>query len=393
MRASRAVPKVEAVAAKSDLPEVVAIIATYNEADVIECVIQHLVENGVAVYVVDNMSTDDTVTAITPWLGRGVLGIESFPAQAGTPFVWQEILDRKMEIAEELGADWYIHHDADEIRYGPWPNLSLHESIAWVDRLGFNAIDFRLLNFPPVNDSFERGDVRGYFRRYEEGAEHDRVQIKAWRAGQGRVLAGGGHDVKFGGRRIFPMRFILCHYPIRGQAHGVRKVLKERKTRFAAIERAQGWHVQYDGVLNDDHLFLRNPASLEPFDLDRMRLQVQLEATAEPAPTTASSTRRDEYEGFLDVADEHAIAGWARRRTSDTEKVHVDIWAGPELIETVRANQPRNDLASAGIGDGKCAFWVTTPPRLSDANRNAIWANIAGTDVQLGGCPRILGAP
>jgi hypothetical protein len=380
--------------ARPDLPKVVAIIATYNEADVIDCVIQHLVENGIAVYVVDNISTDNTVDAVKSWLGRGVLGIESFSTRADTPFVWQEILDRKVKIAGELGAGWYIHHDADEMRYGPWPNLSLQESIAWVDRLGFNAIDFRLLNFPPVNDRFERGaDVRADFRRYEEGAEHDRVQVKAWKAGEGRVLAKGGHEVKFGGRKVFPIRFILCHYPIRGQAHGVRKVLGERKTRFTASERAQGWHVQYDGVLGDDHVFLRNPASLQPFDLERMRLEVQLEAATEPEPATASSASGDEYEGFLDVANECAIAGWARRRTSDSDKVHVDIWAGADLIDTVRANRLRNDLADAGIGDGKSAFWLATPPRLSGAKRNVIWANIAGTEIQLDGCPKILEAP
>ena len=65
--------------ARPDLPKVVAIIATYNEADVIECVIQHLVGDGIAVYVVDNISTDDTVDTVKSWLGRGVLGIESFP--------------------------------------------------------------------------------------------------------------------------------------------------------------------------------------------------------------------------------------------------------------------------------------------------------------------------
>ena len=39
----------------------IALISSYNEGDVIARVIEHLVENGVNVYLLDNRSTDDTV--------------------------------------------------------------------------------------------------------------------------------------------------------------------------------------------------------------------------------------------------------------------------------------------------------------------------------------------
>jgi hypothetical protein len=44
---------------------------------------------------------------------------------------------------------------------------------------------------------------------------------------------------------VFPIRFSLRHYPVRGQAHGERKVWSERLPRFDASEKARGWHVQY----------------------------------------------------------------------------------------------------------------------------------------------------
>ena len=139
----------------------------------------------------------------------------------------------------------------------PWPGTSLRDAIRWVDRLGFNAIDFRLVNFPPVDDGFTPGtDPKTYFVRWEEAAEYDRIQRKCWKAGAEHVVLGdGGHDVRFEGRRIFPIRFLCRHYPIRSQAHGARKVVRERKGRFAADEIAMGWHRQYEHV-REGHVFL-----------------------------------------------------------------------------------------------------------------------------------------
>src|SRR5258708_23288585 len=86
----------------------------------------------------------------------------------------------------------------------------------------------------------------------------------------------------FRGRKVFPVRFLLRHYPVRGQAHGERKVLAERLQRFAPEERAQGWHVQY-GQYGQDRGplagkgFLRDPASLILYDPERVRLRLLLE--------------------------------------------------------------------------------------------------------------------
>ncbi|MCI5151334.1 MAG: methyltransferase domain-containing protein, partial [Candidatus Electrothrix sp. MAN1_4] len=53
---------------------VIALIAAYNEVDVISSVIGHLVDNGIEVYLIDNRSTDDTVKEASTWLGRGLIG-------------------------------------------------------------------------------------------------------------------------------------------------------------------------------------------------------------------------------------------------------------------------------------------------------------------------------
>ena len=56
---------------------VVAIVAAYNEEDVIGQVVGDLISQGVSVYLIDDASTDQTVAAAAVFLGRGLLHIEN----------------------------------------------------------------------------------------------------------------------------------------------------------------------------------------------------------------------------------------------------------------------------------------------------------------------------
>ena len=228
---------------------VVALVAAYNEADIIEQVVSDLITQGIQVYLLDDGSTDGTAAAVEPYVGRGVVAIErlggataDFEPEGPDRFDWERVLRRKTELATELDAAWFIHHDADEFRESPWSHLSLNDAIRHVDALGFNAIDFAGLDFWPVDDSFRAGDdVRAAFTFCSELAPHDLPQVRCWKKTASLDLASsGGHDARFTGRRVFPLRFVLRHYPIRGQAHGDRKVFGERRSRFLDRERAQG---------------------------------------------------------------------------------------------------------------------------------------------------------
>src|SRR3712207_8599948 len=94
---------------------VVAILAAYNEERFLAGCLEHLFEQGVDAYLIDNESTDRTVEIAERYLGRGLIGIENIPRAAGV-FSWRPIIRRKEELAATLEADWFMHADPDEIR-------------------------------------------------------------------------------------------------------------------------------------------------------------------------------------------------------------------------------------------------------------------------------------
>ena len=291
---------------------VTALLSAFNEADVIAEVIEHLITQGVDVYVIDDGSTDDTATIAERYRGRGVIGLDRRPVADGAgAFSWIDILKRKEALAAEIDSTWFIHHDADELRESPTSDLDLRAAIQAVDHLGYNAITFTLLNFPPVDDAFGPGrPLREHFRFYEPGPRFDEVQVKCWRKGTTTVdlASSGGHQASFAGRRICPIPFITRHYPIRSQAHGERKVFQERQRRFSPAERARGWHVQYDAIA-EGHSFLRDPASLIGFDLDAVRDRLAFALPGEEVRV------RDEQ---LDTTRRQLQAAVDERRTIET---------------------------------------------------------------------------
>ena len=127
------------------VPDVVAIIHAYNEAEILEATLAHLTGQGIGVYLLDNWSTDGTVTIAHSFLGKGVVGVESFPeigpVDAGG-YDLRLFLRRKEVLAvalKRLGARWIIHYDADELRESPWPGISLCDGLRQVESEGFNA--------------------------------------------------------------------------------------------------------------------------------------------------------------------------------------------------------------------------------------------------------------
>lgn len=249
---------------------VVALMIAYNEADIIVPSISGLIEQGIEVYLIDNWSTDGTYDLALKLVGHGLIAIERFPLD-GPDSVFRSKLAfrRKEQLASEIKADWFIHHDADEVRTSPWYGVSLKDGIWAADSAGFNAIDHTVIVFPPIDNGFKPGsDFEKYFRHFEFGTRAGHfLQVKAWKnLGLPVSLAeSAGHEVSFPGRKIYPRKFLLKHYPIRSQSHGEKKTFLERKPRRSPDGMAQGWHTHYD-LFDEGHNFLHDPSDLLTFD-------------------------------------------------------------------------------------------------------------------------------
>jgi glycosyltransferase involved in cell wall biosynthesis len=252
---------------------VVAIIATYNEEDIIAEVIRKLADQKIAVYVIDNWSTDSTAEILKDLFGQGILsGFERYPvAGPSDTYDLRGILGRKEELAREFSADWVIHQDADEIRVSPWPGRDLKKAIYLVDEMGYSAIDHTLINFVPVDgDGFTQDlDPESYFSYFRFGSS-SLPRINTWKRQNHPVdlASSGGHEVRFPGRRVFPFNFLIKHYPVRSQAHGERKFFKERQSRSSLEKEKLGWHVHYFWYENG-HSFIENPEELLVFNPDQ----------------------------------------------------------------------------------------------------------------------------
>ena len=243
---------------------VVAIMTAYNEEDILEPAIAKLVADGVGVYVIDNWSSDRTYAIAEQFRGRGLVGLERFPDSPTDRFALRSLLGRVSAVAAGLDADWCIHHDADERRCGPWSGVGLRDALWRVDQSGFSAVDHTVLNFRPIDNGFlPGGDFEAYFRHFEFGRTSDlRLQVKAWKnSGRVDLSSRAGHEARFPGRRVFPYKFELKHYPIRSQAHGEQKIFRDRIPRWDPRERRLAWHVQYDDVLPQQS-FLRDSSDL-----------------------------------------------------------------------------------------------------------------------------------
>jgi len=269
--------------------DVLAIVTTFNEADIVDDLLSRLRRDGIRVHLIDNWSTDETFPIVS---GRAAIDagvtVERFPPEAPPAyFELEKMLARVEEVAHRSGADWVVNHDSDEVRQSPWPGVSLRRGLWCVEQFGFNCVDHVQMNFRPVDERWDgTGRLQDVSIWFEFGDHHAAFRHqKAWKPQPQpvRFAASGGHNAEFPGRRAFPYRFLLRHYPIRSTSHGRRKVLTERKGRFSPEERERGWHVHYDHY-SETSEFSWTPSSLHRFttleDLDRRLLVERLSAAA-----------------------------------------------------------------------------------------------------------------
>jgi glycosyltransferase involved in cell wall biosynthesis len=227
-------------------------MAVYNEADIIAQCLQYHIGAGLEFLVLDNGSSDDSLSIAEGYLGRGVLGIRRITTET---YRWAYLLDTLLEWSEDFEAKWCFLVDADTFLEAPSSEVTLAAGVREVELQGYNVINFDHFEFWPVGDERpEELDVRARIKYYTWADDRQQKGWRALRSTRNSRLGGHAVDLPSGiPKLVFPHNFVLRHYRIRSYEHGLRKVFADRLPRFAG--EPANWHTHYDGFGSDRKFF------------------------------------------------------------------------------------------------------------------------------------------
>jgi murein DD-endopeptidase MepM/ murein hydrolase activator NlpD len=96
------------------------------------------------------------------------------------------------------------------------------------------------------------------------------------------------------------------------------------------------------------------------------------------------------YEGFHDFVDCNYVAGWVRNVNSSGTRLNVSVIddATGATVASGVADQLRQDLVSAGKGDGRYGFFIPTPAGLKNGQSHAVRVKVTDTNFSLSGTPK-----
>jgi O-antigen biosynthesis protein len=97
--------------------------------------------------------------------------------------------------------------------------------------------------------------------------------------------------------------------------------------------------------------------------------------------------------GYVDLSEPGRIAGWACDMAIPDRRVAIDLIRDGVVLQTVLADQFREDLQAAGIGDGHAGFSFTLPQDGTFRDPTEISVTISGGSLNLVNSPLVVAAP
>jgi GT2 family glycosyltransferase len=132
--------------------------------------------------------------------------------------------------------------------------------------------------------------------------------------------------------------------------------------------------------------FALQPATvLRPGEHIALTARIAGLAIDEPAGSITAETIG--FLGCLDAASPHHVEGWAVATEDPHRRVALDILVDAQLVATISAEIPRDDLRVQGLGDGFSAFDVPLPPHPDALAARTVAVRLAGTVTHLAGSP------
>ncbi|MFC1664144.1 glycosyltransferase family 2 protein [Pseudomonadota bacterium] len=225
---------------KYKLVRVVAILAVRNEIVYIRRCIQHLIEQGIKVAVIDNESTDGTPDICSEFSPEDVIEMQIYPFNG--VYEWEKLLIAKDQLRRKLDADWIIHQDADEFLWSNRVGESLQEALARAAQQNYDAVNFDEFVFIPdsQNISYDRTDFVKCMNSFYffEPVFPNRILAFSNSLLVDNVSS-GGHTLPMDQIRLFPQNMVLRHYIFLSRQHAIQKY--ERRV-YRKAELQKGWH-------------------------------------------------------------------------------------------------------------------------------------------------------
>ena len=141
---------------------IVGMLPVFNEADIIEEVIQHLLSQDLDLVVLDNGSTDGSYEICKKFAEKELITLNQVKTEK---FDFPLILRILYDMALTRNPDWLIRSDQDEILESGTKNLTLKEAIEQEDEKGKNLIQFDIFEFFSTNnDNHDSKSVKDRFQ-------------------------------------------------------------------------------------------------------------------------------------------------------------------------------------------------------------------------------------
>jgi hypothetical protein len=97
-------------------------------------------------------------------------------------------------------------------------------------------------------------------------------------------------------------------------------------------------------------------------------------------PTFGGPANACAFQGALETADCTRVSGWAWDPMFPSSPVSVDVLADGVFQQTIPAKRFRQDLVTAGRGDGRHGFVWPIPAALRDGRPHRITVRFSGSD-------------
>ena len=237
----------------------------YNEADIIEQCIDHIMAQGLDCWILDGHSTDGTWEILMDLTYRyqSRLNVERFPLQPTGRFDILDILHRIETLYARQKPGWAILVDADEVFEAPG-GMTIAGLLHSAGKRGYNAMQSRTVEFHPTDDTWRKGvNVVDHFQYFAYGKPHN---VCCWNT-TAPVDLSNDLNIRFEGLHACEApRLIQRHYPYRNQEQATLKVFRDRQPRLLPADVKKGW-CDYVTRLQPGYNFIRSTEGLMKWDV------------------------------------------------------------------------------------------------------------------------------